>query len=123
MPYRYPRRNIDINLGVINIPASPIVGPTTSPIVGPTTAHIVGPTTAPTTAPDTSGDEALARSISRSLGGEFGTRDFRGSGSSGGGGDDWVPLRHRMRGFSPDGNIISIEPYMNSPSTLTGSPF
>lgn len=114
LPYRYPRRSIDINLRGVNIPTPPTT----------TTPTTTTPTTLPiTTAPDTSNDEAIARALARDLGGEFGTRDFRVASASGGGGDDWAPLRNRMRGFSPDGGIVSIEPYMNSPSTLTGSPY
>ena len=107
IPYRYPRRSIDINLGGINIPAPPTTAPT------------------PSTSPDTSGDEALARGIARSLGGEFGTRDFRGSGSPAGGADDSGPaivggvLRRRRR----EGFTNNIEGYMNPSSPLSGSPF
>ena len=103
--YRYPRRSIDINLPQINVSAPP--------------------TTAPTNEPDTSGDEALARGIARSLGGEFGTRDFRGSGSSAGGADGSGPaivggvLRRRRR----EGFTNNIEGYMNPSSPLSGSPF
>ena len=83
MPYRYPRRSIDINFRGVNVPTTPTI--------------------ANPTAPDTSGDEALARGIARSLGGEFGTRDFR---------------RQRREGFTNN-----IEGYMNQSSHLAGSPF
>ena len=95
--YRYPRRSIDINLPQINISAPP--------------------TTAPTNEPDTSGDEALARALQEEY-----DRESRGeSGDGSGGGGDWRPLRHRMRGFR-DGEIVNIEPYTNYSQSLMGSP-
>ena len=114
--YRYPRRSIDINFPPqINFSAPP--------------------TTAPTNEPDTSGDEALARALQEeydresrgesgggSGGGGGGSGGGIGGGSGGGGGDDWRPLRHRMRGFR-DGEIVNIEPYTNYSQSLMGSPF
>ena len=105
--YRYPRRNIDINLGGINVSAPPTTAPTPS-----------------STTPDTSNDEAIARALARDLGGEFGTRDFRGSGSPAGDADGSGPaivggvLRRRRR----EGFTNNIEGYSSS-SPLIGSPF
>jgi hypothetical protein len=120
LPYRYPRRSIDINLRGVNIPTPPTT----------TTPTTTTPTTLPiTTAHDTSDDEAIARDLARDLGGEFGTRDFRVASASGGGGADGsggpaiVGGIYRGRRGRREGFTNNIEPYMNSPSTLTGSPY
>ena len=114
MPYRYPRRSIDINLPQINVSAPP--------------------TTAPTTAPDTSGDEALARSIARSLDGEIGTEEFHrrrresrdesgsddATATSDGGPEIVGGIRRKRR--DREGFTNNIEGYSGS-SSLMGSPF
>ena len=101
MPYRYPRRSIDVNFRGINVPTPP--------------------TTAPTTAEDTSSDEALARALQEEYDRERQEVPDGGSGGSDGD-DDWQPFYRRQRGFSPDGAIVDIEPYTNFPSSLMGSP-
>ena len=115
VPYRYPRRSIDINLPQINVPPPPTTAPTTAPI------------TAPTTESDTYGDEALARGIARSLDGEIGTKEFhrlqRESRDGSGSGDSGPAIvggvfRRRREGFTNN-----IEGYMNPSSPLSGSPF
>lgn len=105
--YRYPRRNIDINLPQINVSAPPTTGPT------------------PSTTPDTSNDEAIARALQeeydretrRGLGGGSGAG---GSGASGSGGGRRV-IRGGILGRE-EGFTNNIEGYMNSSSPLSGSP-